>query len=79
MTGQPDNVFNRQRPPKGKAWVIIGDGTAMKHIFVRILKLTLYGDTDVDVQMSRAYLVDGLEIDLFSLHAVQAKHTVPLD
>ena len=46
------------------------------------LNLELHGDTDIGVQLPRVYLVRsrwGLAINLFSLHAVQAKHPIALD
>ena len=79
MTGDAINVFNRRAPSKGQEWVTIGDGTVKKVLFVGTLNLELHCDTDVGVQLPRVYVVDGLAINLFSLHAVQAKHAVTLD
>ncbi|CAN0480975.1 unnamed protein product, partial [Laminaria digitata] len=79
MTGNVELVFNREAPPKGQEWVRIGDGTPKKVLCVGTLNLEFHCDTDVGVQLPRVYVVDGLAINLFSLHAVQAKHTVTLD
>ncbi|CAN0320397.1 unnamed protein product, partial [Laminaria digitata] len=73
MTGNAEHVFNREAPSKQQQWVMIGDGRAMKVLCVGSLNLELHGDTDVGVQLPRVYVVDGLAINLYSLHAVQAK------
>ncbi|CAN0385300.1 unnamed protein product, partial [Scytosiphon promiscuus] len=78
MTGDATNVFNRKAPSKGQEWVAVGDGTVKKVLFVGTLNLKLHCDTDVGVQLPRVYVVDGLVSNLFSLHAVQAKHVVTL-
>ena len=75
MTGDAEQVFNRQVPPKGQEWVTVGDGKA-KVLFVGRLQLKLHCHTDVSVQLPRVYVVDGLAINLFSLYAVQARHAI---
>ena len=72
MTGDATNVFNRKAPSKGQEWVTIGDGRAMKVFCVEALNLQLDYATDVSVLQPRVYVVDGLAINLSSLHAVQA-------
>ncbi|CAN0518915.1 unnamed protein product, partial [Laminaria digitata] len=79
MTGNVELVFNREALPKGQEWVRIGDGTVKKVLCVGTSNLDFHCDTDVGVQLSRVYVVDGLTINFFSLHAVQAKHAVTLD
>ncbi|CAN0552914.1 unnamed protein product, partial [Laminaria digitata] len=60
MTGNVELVFNRKAPPKGQEWVRIGDGTVKKVLCVGTLNLDFHCDTDVGVQLSRVYVVDGL-------------------
>ena len=70
----------RRSPPKGQEWDTIGDGTVKKVLFVGTSNLELQCDTDVrrTVAASVRSGVDGLAINLFTLHAVQAKHAVTL-
>ena len=79
VTGNAEDVLNRRAPSKQQQWVMIGDCRSMKVLCVGSLNLALHGDTDVGVQLPRVYVVDGLAINLFSLHAVQAKHPITLD
>ncbi|CAN0426647.1 unnamed protein product, partial [Scytosiphon promiscuus] len=79
MTGDSEHVFNREAPSKGKEWVMVGDGRAMKVLWVGSLNLNMHGNTDVGVHLPRVYVVDGLAVNLFSLHAIQVKHPVTLD
>ena len=51
----------------------------MKVLCEGTLSLELHGDTDVGVQLPIVYVVDGLAINLFSLHAVQAEHPITLE
>lgn len=38
MTGNAEQVFNRQVPPKDQEWVMVGDGTNKTVRFTAILK-----------------------------------------
>ena len=69
MTGDPEHVFNHQVPPLGQQLVTNGDGTVKRVLFVGTLNLTLHCATDVGVQLMRVFIVDGLAINLFSIHA----------
>lgn len=79
MTGDATNVFNRKALSKDQEWVTKGDGTVKKVLLVGTLNLKLHYNTDVALQLSRVHVVDGFAINLFSLHAVQAKYAVTLD
>ena len=69
VPGDATNVFNRKAPSKGQEWVTIGvDGRFKKDIFERTLNLNWHYDTDVGKQLRRVYVVNGLAIDVFSLH-----------
>ena len=48
-------------------------------LFVGTLNLKLHCATDEGAQLPGVFVVDGLTINLLSLHAVQAKHAVTLD
>ena len=76
MTGNAEHTFNLEAPSKGQEWVRIGDGTVKKVLCVGTLNLEFHCGTDVGVQLPRVYVVDWLVINLFSLHAVLAKHGI---
>lgn len=79
MIGDSQHVFNREAPSKGQEWVLIGDGSAMQVLHIGSLNLKMHGDTDVGVHLPQVYAIDGLAINLFPLHAVQAKYPVTAD
>lgn len=78
-TGDPEHMFSHQLPPVGQQLVTIGDGTTKKVIFVGTLNLNLHWVTDVRAQLPWVCVVEGLAINLLSIHAVQANHAVTLN
>lgn len=61
--------------------MVRGDGTTIGDTFAGTLELKLRGNTDVGVPFTRVYVktVHELAINLFSLHPVQAKHSITVE
>ena len=66
MTGNAELMFNLGAPSQGHGWVRIGEGTAKKVLCVGTSNLEFHRNTDIGVQRSPLYVVNGVAINSFS-------------
>ncbi|CAN0566656.1 unnamed protein product, partial [Laminaria digitata] len=80
MTFNSDYMYNRRPASPENAQVYIGDGTMLQVEFVGSLDLTFYSaGQDVPVTLESVSFLPKLQVNLLSLHTIQAKEPVSLD
>ena len=80
VTGDPSGMFDCKPPPVGKERLVIGDMTMVGvECFGKLSLLMHCQGGDTHVRLTNVAYVPGVQLNLFSLHAVMSKCRATMD